>query len=221
MKKSLFGLVILLILLTTYKPNFNLNENFFLNINKVEIEIKNNSIIKIEDIRNELRFIYSKNLFFLDLNEIEKKLAKETLIQNIIIKKIYPFKLKIIITEKKILAIVQDKKKKYYITKDGILINFISSKKHKDLPIVFGNGKKFYTFYKNLEKINFPIKKIKSFYFFESGRWDLLMNNDTTVKLPVKEYISSLKNFISAQENSSFDVYKVFDYRVKDQLILN
>lgn len=72
MKKSLFGLVILLIVLTTYKPNFNLNENFFLNINKVEIEIKNNSIIKIEDIRNELRFIYSKNLFFLDLNEIEK-----------------------------------------------------------------------------------------------------------------------------------------------------
>ena len=47
------------------------------------------------------------------------------------------------------------------------------------------------------------------------------MNNNTTVKLPVKEYISSLKNFISAQENSTFDTYKVFDYRVKDQLILN
>ena len=86
---------------------------------------------------------------------------------------------------------------------------------------MFGNGLEFYSFYKDLEYSDFPIDKIKSFYYFDSGRWDLLLRNGKTIKLPIKEYIFSLKNFINTINDSNFDKYKIFDYRIKDQLILN
>ncbi len=221
MKKSLFGLVLLFIIFTTYKPNFDIDLNSPLNIRNIEIEIKNNNLIKLDHIRSELQFIYSKNLFFIDLQQIENTLKKDKLIQSIIIKKNYPFKIQIQILEKKPLAILQQKKNKYYILDDGNLVNFVFSEVYQNLPVVFGNGLEFYSFYKDLEYSDFPIDKIKSFYYFDSGRWDLLLRNGKTIKLPIKEYIFSLKNFINSINDSNFDKYKIFDYRIKDQLILN
>jgi hypothetical protein len=62
---------------------------------------------------------------------------------------------------------------------------------------------------------------IKSFYFFESGRWDLLMYDDKMIKLPIKDYLVSLKNYMESRNNNNFNNYRIFDYRIKDQLILN
>ena len=62
---------------------------------------------------------------------------------------------------------------------------------------------------------------IKSFYFFESGRWDLVLHDDKVIKLPIKNYNFYLKNFMLSKDNNIFKNYKIFDYRIKDQLILN
>ena len=74
---------------------------------------------------------------------------------------------------------------------------------------------------RNLQNINFPLKLIKSYHFFESGRWDIIMRDNKVIKLPVQNYISSLQNFMDSKNNNSFNNYKIFDYRIKDQLILN
>ena len=74
--------------------------------------------------------------------------------------------------------------------------------------------------YIDLKKINFPISLIKQFNFFESQRWDLLTYKNQTIKLPTKNYILSLKNFIKMESKVNFDKYLIFDYRIKDQLIL-
>ena len=47
------------------------------------------------------------------------------------------------------------------------------------------------------------------------------MNDDKLIKFPIKDYISSIKNFISNKDNKNFTNYKIFDYRIKDQLIIN
>ena len=62
---------------------------------------------------------------------------------------------------------------------------------------------------------------IKSFYYFESGRWDIIMKNNKVIKLPIKNYLSSLENYMLSITNDKFENYKIFDYRIKDQLILN
>jgi len=219
MKKSLFGLIVLFILLTTYTPKFNFIINSNLHIQKIKIE--NNSIVESDKIKEKLSFLYKENLFFLNTEDIETNLKSETFIESFSIKKIYPNTLRLIIVEKKPIAILQNKKKKFYISNKGNLINFTDIKIYNDLPTVFGNGVTFYSLYQDLQNIRFPLETIKSFYFFESGRWDLVMHDDRVIKLPIKNYLSSLKNFMLSKANSNFNNYKIFDYRIKDQLILN
>ena len=72
----------------------------------------------------------------------------------------------------------------------------------------------------NLKKIDFPLDLISKYYFYKSKRWDLETNKKVIIKLPPKDYIISLKNFMNLRNEISFDKYKIFDYRIKDQLIL-
>ena len=219
MKKTLIGLITLFILLTTYTPNFNFILSSNLNIQKIKIE--NNSVIESDKIKKKLSFLYEENLFFLNINDIKENLNDETFIESFSIKKIYPNKIKLIIVEKKPIAILHNKKKKFYISDKGDLIKFINLQIYNDLPTVFGDGKNFYSLFQELQNIRFPLEMIKSFYFFESGRWDLIMYDDKIIKLPINNYIFSLNNFMELKSNSKFNNYKIFDYRIKDQLILN
>ena len=70
----------------------------------------------------------------MDISEVEKTLKKETFVQSFSFKKIYPDSLKIIINEKKPIAILIHKEKKFYISNKGELINYINLERYKDLP---------------------------------------------------------------------------------------
>ena len=217
MKKRLIIALALLMIFSTYKP-----QKLFLNnkFNIKEIKIENNFIIKDVDIKRNLAFLYDVNLIFLNFTDIEKKLKKNDFIENFEIKKIYPNKLKIKIYEAKPLAILQNKKKKFYISKNITLINYLDLENYRNLPIVFGDKENFTILYTNLVKIKFPLEIIKKYYLYESKRWDLEIYQKKIVKLPIENYIKSLENFMNLQQENSFKKYKVFDYRINNQLIL-
>ena len=219
MKKSSFWLILFLILLTTYKPKFNLETDLNFNIKKVIIE--NNLVLESNDIKKRINFLYDKNLFFLDEKKIEENLGPLSFIESFSVKKIYPNRLKLIIKESKPVAILQNKKKKFYISDKGKLIAFKDLENYNNLPTVFGNGDAFHSLYKDLQNIEFKLEEIKSFYFFESGRWDLIMHNEKVIKLPIEDYVISLKNYMGSKTNINFNKYKIYDYRIKDQVILN
>ena len=219
MKKSLLGLIILLVFLTTYLPKFDLSVIDGLNIKN--IEIRNNSIIKSDEIIKKINFLYKENLLFLKNDDIEKSLSQFDFIESFSIKKRYPNTLKIFIVEKKPIAILQKKKEKFYISDKGILIVFKKIKAFSKLPTVFGNGKHFYSLFIDLKNIQFPIELVKSFYFFESGRWDLLLHDEKVIKLTIKNYMISLGSFMELQKNNNLYNHQIFDYRIEDQLILN
>ena len=219
MKKRLIIGLLLLFLFSTY--NIKFNKTFFSNLQIKKITIENNKIIKDKEIKEKLSFLYETNFFFLRTKKIEKKLREIQFIESYQIKKIYPNNLIIKITEKKPIAIIQKSKQKKYFTVRGDLIDFRKIKIFEDLPNVFGDEKSFSTFYVNLKNINFPFKEIKTFYLFESKRWDLLTLKNQLIKLPINNYNKSLLNFISLKDQANFEKYKIFDYRIKDQLILN
>ena len=166
MNKTFLGFVLIFILLTSYNPKFNFSGNQNLKIKKIIIE--NTFNLEKEKLIKDLNFVYQQNLFLLDISEVEKTLKKETFVQSFSLK-IYPDSLKIIINEKKPIAILIHKEKKFYISNKGELINYINLERYKDLPVVLGKLSEFNLLFKNLKKVNFDIKSIKSFYFLSQG----------------------------------------------------
>tara|TARA_B100000575_G_scaffold194217_1_gene156893 strand:+ start:2382 stop:3038 length:657 start_codon:yes stop_codon:yes gene_type:complete len=217
MKIKLVIALALLLFFSTYNPkNLSFGNKFKLN----KIDIENNFIVSEKKIKSDLAFLYNTSLFLLDSSSIEKELKKISFIESFKIKKIYPNKLKIIIYEKKPIAILQLKKKKFYISENMKLVDFEKKYEFKALPTVFGNQNEFKTIYNTLNKINFPKDIIKNYYYFESKRWDLETYEKKIIKLPQKNYEESLKNFINLNKQSIYDKYEIFDYRINNQLIL-
>ena len=218
MKKRFLIALVLLLLLSTY--NVQNNISLFKNLNISEIIVENNLIVEEKRVKKKLDYLYQENLFLLNLKKIETKINDIDFIESFEIKKLYPNKIKIKIFEKTPIVILQNKKEKKYFTNKEDTINFFELDEFEGLPIVFGDKKNFQVFYNDLKNINFPISEIKVFYLFESKRWDLVTNNNQTIKLPIKNYIKSLQNFVNLKNQSIFQKYKIFDYRISDQLIL-
>ena len=218
MKKKFLIAIILLLFLSTYKLQNNYELNSKLKIKNIEIE--NNQIIGDKEIRKNISFLYDANLIFFKTKDLEIRLREISFIESFEVKRIYPNSIKIKIYEKKPVAILQNRMEKKYFTKKGDVIDFFYLKDFDKLPLVFGNKENFKPFYYNLMVINFPIEEIKTFYFFESRRWDLITNKNQTIKLPENNYNESLKNFLKIKDKINYGKYKIFDYRIKDQLIL-
>ena len=217
MKKKRVIAILLFILLTTINPHQEISFNKF-NLKKIEIE--NNSLLDEKEIKKLLVSINNKNLIFLKFKEIENALMKNNFIDGFNIKKKYPNTLKIKIFEKKPIAILINKKKKFYLSEKIDLIKFRNLKNYDDLPYVFGNEKNFKIFYENLKEINFPLSIIKKYTFFESNRWDIETVDEKLIKLPTNNYSNSLENYLKMRKKNNFSKYKIFDYRVNNQIIL-
>ena len=215
--KPIFGIA-LFILFSTF-----ISQNKF-TINKFEIKeikIENNKILENQELINLFSFLYEKNIIFLNSLELKKKIDQASFIEKLEIKKILPDKLVIKIFEKEPIAILIDKfQKKFYLGKKFDLIEYRKISKYKDLPIVRGEFKSFKILFNNLVKINFPVNQILSYHHFEVDRWDIEMNDKKILKLPATNYTKSLINYMNIKDKTNFEKYKIFDYRLNNQLIL-
>ena len=214
-------LFLFLFIFTSYNPSKNTKTvkiNFF-PINK--ILIKNNYIIEDKELLNEFSALYGHNLVTIQPKSIKNLINKFDFISAVTIKKIYPSTIKITIKEKKPIAININKKKRFYITETGSLIKYRKIKDFENLPKVFGSSKYFNDLYVRLIELNFQTNKIKSYYYFDSGRWDIELKDEKIIKLPIKDNDLSILNYLKIKKEINYDKFKIFDYRIKGQLILN
>ena len=217
MKKRFVIALFLIILLTT----INSPQSFVISkFNLKTIVIENNLLLKDKDVKSLLIPFYNKNLIFLDNNEVKTALLQNSFIKSFNIKKKYPNTLKIEIFEKKPIAVLFNKKKKFYLSEKIDLIEFKNLPNYQTLPYVLANKDDFKIFYNNLKKINFPTDIIEKYTFYETNRWDLKTKNNQVIKLPSKRYTKSLENFLNLKSKNDFEKYQLFDYRISNQLIL-
>jgi len=217
MKKRTAIAIALLILFSTFTTQHKIE---FTKFNLKKIQIENNSILNEKEIKELLIPLYEKNLIFLSYTEIEKALIQNSFIESFNIKKKYPQSLKIEIFEKQPIAILFNKKEKFYLSEKSELIKFTKNPKFKDLPYVIGERKKFKILYETLKKLNFPLNSVKKYILYESNRWDIEIKNKQIIKLPVINYNESVKNYLSLVNKNEFKKYKIFDFRINNQLIL-
>ena len=214
--KFIFG-ILLLILFTTFIPKKHFSIKRF---EIREINFEGYNILSKKELIKTTEFLLNKNIILLNSYEINKKIPQYGFIKRLEIKKIYPDKLLIKVTEKEPIAILINDKGKFFIDKNVNLVNFRETNKFQNLPIVYGEVKYFKILLSNLKKINFPFELIMKYYRFESNRWDIVLNDKKIIKLPSKNYNEKLKNFIENMKNRNFDKYNIFDYRLENQIIL-
>ena len=218
-KNNFFLLIFFFIIFTSY----NLNEqkkNFSVIFPIKKIIIEETFAVNLTKLKNELEFLRNTSLFFLNESKIILITNKYDFISSIQLRKKYPNTLKILISENIPVVTEVIKKKRYYLTKEGKKIKYIELKIFENLPTIFGNHNNFNSLFNVLEKSNFNISRIKAFYYFDVGRWDITLQDGKIIKLPENNYKKILMEIDSVLNNSSFTKYKIFDYRIKDQLIL-
>ena len=217
-------LLIVLIFISTYNPKeFDLipkkNVAFF----KIKnIEIKNNFFIKQTEIEEKLSNIYKKNIFSIKKADIEKPLKEIDFLERIEVKRKYPNTVIIKIFETRPVAILFKNKVKYLLDSSSNLISFNDNINYNELPHVFGEGAEnnFIYFFNRLKNNNFPNKKIKNFYYFQIGRWDLQLVNNKIIKFPDSNIDDAIKKSIKLLKREDFKNYNIIDLRVDGKIIV-
>tara|TARA_B100000780_G_scaffold107357_1_gene75103 strand:+ start:8 stop:676 length:669 start_codon:yes stop_codon:yes gene_type:complete len=213
------NLLFIFLIFSTYTPNYtNQNNSFFFPIK--EIQVEGHLVIKKKNLIGELDYLMGRSIFYIDENKINLSIKKFDFIKNFKIKKIYPNTLKFMINEIDPVALYFDKKKLFFLTEDGQSIKYLNLEKFSKLPTVIGKKDNFKIFYQNLKKTNFKMSQIISYQHFEIGRWDIVLEDKRVIKLPTNNYLQSINNFLLIKNKNNFEKYKIFDYRIKDQLIL-
>ena len=225
--KKLYRIILLLaafIFLTTYNPNefnaFPKKKNLFFKIQN--IEIINNHLIRENEIVERLAHIYEKNILFIERNDVERPLKSIDFLEKIEVKKTYPNTITIKVYETKPIAILFKKNHKYLLDSSSNLITFSENMLIDDFPSVFGEGAEqdFINFYNQLENNNFPNQKIKNFYYFQIGRWDLKLLNDLIIKFPASKIIEAIKQSVELLTRKDFENYNVIDLRIHGKIVV-
>jgi len=214
--KIIIYLLFLFILSTTSAKFINDQNKLSSSISK--INISGLSERKNLEILDNLNNFLHKSIFIINKDEIKKILKKQNIIQEFNIKKIYPSTLNIKIKPTKFIARVSNNGQ-YLVGDNGKLIKDQNS--NELLPYIFGefNSHDFLLFKENIEKSIFSFSSLKTLYFFPSGRWDILIDEDILIKLPQESIVKSLNLSKKLIDNDNFKDNKFIDLRVRNHLV--
>ena len=215
-KKIIFYISLVIILGTFNNKNL---KNFDLpKINMVNIEgieFNDNEYLKI------MNLIKLNNLLSIQKSQIKEILNSNNLIEEYEVFKKYPSSLEIKIEKTNFLASTNINGKNYLVGSNG---KFINTKDYsQNLPFIFGNfeTEKFLEFKNIILQTKFEYNKIKNFYYFPSGRWDIEMISGVLIKLPITGIKESLNLSIDLLEDKEFSDIKILDIRQKNQIVIN
>ena len=215
-KKIIFYISLVIILGTFNNKNLTNFELPKINIVNIEgIELNDNEFLEITNL------IKLNNLLSIEKSQLKEILNANNLIEKYEVLKKYPSSIKIKIEKTNFLASTNINGKNYIIGSNG---KFINTKDYsKNLPFVFGNFKteKFLELKDIILQTNLKYNKIKNFYYFPSGRWDIEMNSGVLIKLPITGIKDSLNLSIELLNNIEFSNIKILDIRQKNQIVTN
>ena len=204
-------------------------------VNNVELQSSFNLTSKIEaikviglheDLNNKIKkrmeYLKDESIYKIDEKKMIKNLGEYPFIENYKVKKVYPSKVIIHLTETKYLAKTVLNNKKYFVGSNGKLIDIKYIEDKIELPNIFGNfsSKSFIKLIEKINYTNFNYNEIDNFFFFPSRRWDIEMKNNILIKLPKNNLEASLNKINKIIKDSKFNNTKIIDLRVSDQLII-
>ena len=221
-KRSIFFYILILFFLST-TSNISLNHraSSLLEVNKIEVSGLDSDLNTI--IKKKLEYIIGKNIFLINNRDIENKLNNIDYIHNYTVSRSFPSKIKVKLKKTKLIAITYRDNKLLYIGSNKKIIFFPKKITDNNLPIVFGNfsNNEFFKLRRVINESKFDIKKIKEYYYFPSKRWDIKLNDEILVKLPIKNINNSINILDEVLKENVRKQNKVIDLRVPNQIIFS
>ena len=209
---------ILLILIITSINNYNFKIQNMFNIKHIYVDGLSKE--KNELIKNEIKKILEKNIFFIS-KDYFSSLSERNDTEYFIIKKNFPNKLIINLTPAKPICIVKIKNSKFVLGNNGKILN--AKIDENILPVVSGSMdiENIYNVVNLLKKSNLDYAAIKKIIFFKSGRFDINLRNDVIIKFPIifDKKIIDYSNILL--NDKKFVNTKIIDLRIKNKIIKN
>ena len=214
-KFNFFFYSAILIILTSIN-NYNLRDN---NIVRIEVlEISGFSEKKNEIIKDDIKDLLKKNIFFLE-KDYFLKLINRNDTKKLNIKKIYPNKLMIDFIPAKPLCIILINNNKIILGDNKKKLNIDITE--NNLPIILGSSNidEIFEVLNLLKTSKMEYSKIYSVEFFKSGRFDINLKNGVLLKFPFKYSLDIINYASNLLKNKNFINSKIIDLRVENKII--
>jgi len=201
----------------------SVNNFKYINLQLFKIDLINISGLNDTDNSNLYEKITNykkKNIFFIDSLEISKNINSNNLVEKFWVFKEYPSTININLIKTNFLGITKFNNIDYLIGSNGKLI-----KKRNDqiidLPFIFGSidANDFLILKEILDKSNFELSNIESFYYFKSNRWDIKTKKGLIIRLPSEINVNLLNKVTQIMQDENFKNIRFLDFRQENQII--
>ena len=142
--------------------------------------------------------------------------------EKIEVKKKYPNTIIINVYETEPVAILFKENSKYLLDSSSNLIPFNEKMLFNDLPGIFGERAEqdFINFFNQLENNNFPKQRVKNFYYFQIGRWDLELLNNQIIKFPASKIPEAIQQSVKLLARKDFGNYNIIVLRIHGKIVV-
>tara|TARA_B100000963_G_scaffold161951_1_gene140838 strand:- start:4746 stop:5414 length:669 start_codon:yes stop_codon:yes gene_type:complete len=184
--------------------------------------IKVTGLSEIDNFRisNDLEFLKSYNIFFIDKKKIREVIFSNNLVEDFYTFKKYPKTLDFKVIKAKFLGKVKKEDQMYYLGSNGKLIK--AKKEIQNIPYIYGNFEfdEFLNFKRDVDNSNFDYELIKSLFFLKNKRWNIETHTGIKIKLPMKLSKKKFDQIVLIMQENYFEKINVIDLRQNNQVIL-
>jgi len=213
--------IIIYLFLFTILASVNNLKYINLQIFKIDqINISGLDNIDNTNLYESIKNFKNKNIFFVDNFQISKNINSNNFVEEFKVFKEYPSTININIIKTNFLGITKINNIDYLIGSNGKFIKK-TDKQIIKLPFIFGsiNVDEFLILNEFLNKSNFELSKIESFYYYQSKRWDIKTKKGLIIRLPSELNVNLLNEVLQILEDEKFKDIKTLDFRQKNQII--
>lgn len=176
------------------------------------------------DVLGELQLDGWTSLVGFNADQARERLTNLPWVQNAEIRKIYPDTLEVAIAERSPFAVWQHGERLTVIEKSGRPIVPFDGRGRSELPLVIGLGgpEKVATFMEEIAAYPQLTSQVKAYVRIADRRWDLLLANGITIKLPemgVDDAIREVLDLDARKKLLSRDI-SIVDLRFADRIVV-
>lgn len=164
------------------------------------------------------------SLMTFDVARAHDTLLREPWVEAASVRKIYPGKLQIQLTERVPFAVWQRGRVVSVVDRNGLVLDDFNEETYGSLPILVGHGAqregaKFLALMEQFPTLN---TRVRASILHSERRWDILLDNAITVKLPEKGTREALAQLLVLDEEKNLllkDLISI-DMRLPDRLVM-